>query len=432
MNSTKPLKIVYSAAPVDATSVYMHWALGQDDPSHFAITYAQHFYELAKKFSAKSWLISSRDKASFIQDDNFRVEFRPLSHLSKSSIAYFVGKFWSSLRLIFSAIFFRANILIVTEDRVFWFLLSILPLLGIQVIPTIHCTLWPKYKQPTAVQRVIQKLDSWFFKYGCAEICVVSEDIKHQIVKITNGQNRPIRTFIPIYRKDFLSDVKIQEYRAGSEPFQVLFAGRIVRSKGVYLLLEVAKKFVSVHPNCIFNVCGTGDELENIKAAARQAGIEKHFVVHGYCQRDKLRKMYEMSHVIVVPTTIDFIEGFNKVVAEGVIMRRPIVTSAVCPALSVVREAAVEVVPDDVDGYFDAILRLATDKDFYRQKQQNALALRDQFFSYAKSWEAQVEDVVQKICKANLNLSGYAPKNVHRPRLTADSKPKLAPKGMDS
>ncbi|MFQ4136852.1 glycosyltransferase family 4 protein [Nodosilinea sp. PGN35] len=432
MNSTKQLRIVYSSAPVDATSVYMHWTLGQDDPSHFAITYAQHFYELAKRFRAKSWLISSRDKKGFVQDDDFRIEFRSLKHHSRGSVAYFAGKFWSSIRLVFSAIFFRANILIVTEDRAFWFLLGILPLVGIQVIPTIHCTLWPKYKQPSAVQRVIQKLNSWFFRYGCVEICVVSEDIKHQIVKITNGRHRPIRTFVPAYRREFLDHVNVREHNATAEPFQVLFAGRVEGSKGVYLLLEVAKRFVATNPNCVFNVCGTGSEVENLKAAARQAGLAKQFVVHGHCQRDQLRKMYEMSHVIVVPTTVHFVEGFNKVVAEGVIMGRPIVTSAVCPALSVVREAAVEVAPDDVDGYLNAILRLATDKDFYRQKQKNAIALRDQFFSYSKSWEAQVEDVVRKICRNNSALSSYGQKAARRPRLTADSKPNFAPKGMDS
>ncbi|MBW4462881.1 MAG: glycosyltransferase family 4 protein [Nodosilinea sp. WJT8-NPBG4] len=397
MSPDKQLRIVYSSAPVDATSVYMHWVLGQDDPSHFAITYAQHFYELARKFNAKSWLISARDKKGLIQDDDFRIEFRSIKHQSRSSIAFFAGQLWSGLRLIVSVILFRAEILVISEDRTFWFLLGILPLLGIKVIPTIHCTLWPKYKQPTAVQRIIQKMNSWFFRYGCVEICVVSEDIKNQIVKITDGRSRPIRTFVPVYRKEFLDDIKIRDYDAESETFQVLFAGRVEVSKGVYLLLEVAKKFISVNPNCIFNICGTGSQVEKLKAAALEAGIEKQFVVHGHCQRDKLREMYEASHIVAVPTTKHFVEGFNKVVAEGVIMGKPIVTSPVCPALSIVRDAAVEVTPDDVDDYFNAILKLATDKDFYRQKQKSAMTLRGQFFTYSKSWEAQVEDVIRKI-----------------------------------
>ncbi|MBD2231742.1 glycosyltransferase family 4 protein [Phormidium tenue] len=423
MNSAKQLKIVYSSAPVDATSVYMHWVLGQDDPSHFAITYAQHFYELARKFNAKSWLISSRDKKGFIQDNDFRVEFRSLKHHSRSSLAYFVGQFWSGLRLIISTILFRADILIVTEDRTFWFLLSILPWLGVKVIPTIHCTLWPKYKQPSAVQRIIQKLNSWFFQHSCVEICVVSEDIKDQIVKITNGRSRPIRTFVPAYRQDFLNDVQIQHRNPDPETFHVLFAGRVETSKGIYLLLEVAKRFIAVRPDCVFHICGTGSQVENLKAAALEVGIEKQFVLHGHCDRNQLRKMYELSHVIAVPTTKDFVEGFNKVVAEGVIMGKPIVTSPVCPALSVVREAAVEVRPDNVDDYLNAILKLATDKDFYRQKQKNAVALREQFFAYSNSWEAQVEDVVQKICRNNPNLDKYGQKAAHRPRLTTDSKP---------
>ncbi|MGG6241908.1 glycosyltransferase family 4 protein [Nodosilinea sp. AN01ver1] len=431
MNSAKQLRILYSSGPVDATSVYMHWVLGQDDPSHFAITYAQHFYELASKLDAKSWLISSRDKQGLIEDNNFRIEFRSLRHHFRSSIAYFAGQLWSGFRLIVSAILFKADILIATQDRTFWFLLGILPLFGIKIVPTIHCTLWPKYKRPTTIQRMIHKLNSWFFQYGCVEICVVSEDIKDQIIKITNGRSRPIRTFVPTYRENFLKNIKVQSFNAKADTFRVLFAGRVETSKGVYLLLEVAKKFIAVNPNCVFNVCGTGGEVDNLKAAALKAGIAKQFVVHGHCKRDKLRNMYETSHVVVVPTTTDFVEGFNKVVAEGVIVGRPIVTSSVCPALSVVRDAAVEVTPDDVDGYFNAILRLATDNDFYEQKQKNAMALRKQFFSYSKSWQAQVESVVHKICRDSsdsqetLNFSNYKQEVAHRTSLTADSEPVL-------
>lgn len=412
----------------------MHWVLGQDDPSHFAITYAQHFYELASKFNAKSWLISSRDKKGSIEDENFKIEFRSLKHHFRSSIAYFAGQFWSGLRLIVSAILFRTDILITTQDRTFWFLLGILPLFGIKIVPTIHCTLWPKYKRLTTVQRIIHKLNSWFFQYGCVEICVVSEDIKDQILKITNGRSRPIRTFVPTYREAFLDDIKIQSYESQADVFKVLFAGRVETSKGVYLLLEVAKKLIAIKPNCIFNVCGTGGEVENLKAAALKAGIAKQFIVHGHCKRDKLRKMYEMTHVVVVPTTKDFVEGFNKVVAEGVIVGRPIVTSSVCPALSVVKDAAVEVLPDDVDEYCNAILKLATDKRFYEQKQKNAMALRKQFFSYSKSWQAQVESVVQKICwnasdsRDNLDFGSYKREVAHRTSLTADSEPVLTRK----
>ncbi|MGB6014990.1 MAG: glycosyltransferase family 4 protein, partial [Nodosilinea sp.] len=278
---------------------------------------------------------------------------------------------------------------------------------------------------------IIHKLNSWFFRYGCVEICVVSEDIKDQIVEITKGKSRPIRTFVPTYRKAFLNDIKSQSYDSEADTFKVLYAGRVETSKGVYVLLEVAKKFISVKPNCVFNVCGTGGEVESLKAAALKAGIAKQFVVHGHCKRDKLRNMYDTSHVVVVPTTKDFVEGFNKVVAEGVIVGRPIVTSSVCPALSVVRDAAVEVTPDDVEEYFNALLKLATDRSFYDQKQKNALALRDQFFSHSKSWRGQVESVVQKICrdsfdcKDTFDFSSYRRDAVHQTPSTADSEPAL-------
>ena len=56
-----------------------------------------------------------------------------------------------------------------------------------------------------------------------------------------------------------------------------------------------------------------------------------------------MRAMYDDAHVVIVPTTSDFIEGFNKVVAEAVLAGKPVITSSVCPALEYVRDAVIEV-----------------------------------------------------------------------------------------
>ena len=40
-----------------------------------------------------------------------------------------------------------------------------------------------------------------------------------------------------------------------------------------------------------------------------------------------MREMFRQAHVLIVPTTTDFIEGFNQVVVEGVLAGRPVITS---------------------------------------------------------------------------------------------------------
>jgi hypothetical protein len=101
-----------------------------------------------------------------------------------------------------------------------------------------------------------------------------------------------------------------------------------------------------------------------------------------------MRDLYAAAHVVIVPTTTDFIEGFNQVVAEGVMAGRPAITSSVCPALEYVAEAVVEVPPDDVTAYGDAVMRLADDREFYEARRRGCRAVAGQFYDDRLSWRA--------------------------------------------
>ncbi len=122
-----------------------------------------------------------------------------------------------------------------------------------------------------------------------------------------------------------------------------------------------------------------------------EAGLAERFRCHGHTNYQDLRERYERCHVVVVPTTTAFIEGLNKVVVEGVLAGRPVVTSSVCPALEYVRDAVVEVPADDVGAYADAILRLKTDPALYEAKRAASAGVRAMFYDPARGWAAAVE-----------------------------------------
>jgi glycosyltransferase involved in cell wall biosynthesis len=107
-----------------------------------------------------------------------------------------------------------------------------------------------------------------------------------------------------------------------------------------------------------------------------------------------MAEMYSRSHVVIVPTTTDFIEGFNKVVAEGVLAGRPVITSSVCPALALVREAVEEVPADDVAAYADAIVRLREDRALYEARRHACLSAQEQFYDPGQGWAAALKSVL--------------------------------------
>jgi glycosyltransferase involved in cell wall biosynthesis len=104
--------------------------------------------------------------------------------------------------------------------------------------------------------------------------------------------------------------------------------------------------------------------------------------------------MYEKCHVVIVPTTSEFVEGFNKVVAEGILAGRPVITSSICPALEYVREGVVEVPPDNAEAYAEAIVRLKEDASLYEAKRMGCAVARSQFYDISRSWMSAVKKVL--------------------------------------
>ena len=170
-------------------------------------------------------------------------------------------------------------------------------------------------------------------------------------------------------------------------PFRVFYAGRIEANKGVFHLLEIAKRFDKEGRQDIeFDLCGEGSALQNLRQQAKDANVSTRFRCHGHVEKAAMRQMYAAAHVVIAPTTTEFVEGFNKTVAEGVLAGRPVITSSVCPALEYVREAVLEVPPDDVKAYADAILRLCDDAALYESKRRGCVTSQPQFYDLGRGW----------------------------------------------
>jgi len=242
----------------------------------------------------------------------------------------------------------------------------------------------------------VQYFNGWFFRWGCAAIISVSEEITRQVGELTNSKSRPVTSFIPQYRRS--SFAKIRAPHENGSPFNVLYVGRIERNKGVFDVVEIARRLQQDgRSEFHFDLCGAGAALQDLRKAIDAAGLSQTVRCHGHCDQTTMSEMYSRSHVVIVPTTSDFIEGFNKVVAEGVLAGRPVITSSVCPALALVRDSVVEVPPDDVSAYANAIVQLREDRELYRDKRRACAAAQEQFYEPRKGWAAVLERVLASI-----------------------------------
>ncbi|MEQ8757977.1 MAG: glycosyltransferase [Coleofasciculus sp. G1-WW12-02] len=392
----KPLRVLYAAGPGNVIGTYNYWVKGEEDPSQVSVTWSGQFYDVCRDLDAQAYIISSCNDRKLLHDGQFKIEHRPIPMRKASGLLYHLGQLWYGLGVIASAVRFRANVAVVADGTTHWFILSLLPSLGVQVVPSLQCVLWRKYGSRSKSEDLMLRLSRHLFTKDCFAILSMSNDISEQVVQTTTGQHRPIVQYLPIYRR--MQFARLDEPDKNRSPFRVMFAGRIERDKGVFDLLEVAKRFAAEsRKDIIFDVCGKGSALESLRLSAKEAGVDSSFVCHGHCKKNQMHEMFNRAHVIIVPTKTDFVEGFNQVVVEGVLSGRPVVTSAVCPALSYVRDAVVEVPPDDIKGYGDALLELCDDREFYEQKRLGCLAVQEQFYDSSLGWGAALKSLLVTI-----------------------------------
>lgn len=386
-------RIFYAAGPGNIAETYRNWKQGLDDPSQVSLTYSGQFFDVCRETGANAFVMSHCTRADEINDPNFRIVHRPKTLRNRGGLLYHLSEVMNGLRVVGAAVRFHADFAIINEGVTHWFVLSLLRLFGIKLIPAIHCVLWPKFRKPGRSQRIINRFNRTVFRNQALAILSASEEIAQQIGEVAGGRPRPVVQFLPTYRQDTFERVAPP---TASSPFRVLFAGRIEREKGIFDLLEIARRFDSNHVKGVeFDVCGTGSMLEPLKAEAKRLGLNKNFHCHGYCNRSEMQEMLAKSHVVIVPTTTDFVEGFNQVVVEAVLAGRPVVTSSVCPAISCVRNAVVEVPPDNQRAYGDAILKLFADKKFFDSKQEACAGYKSQFYDRNNGWGAALNEVLR-------------------------------------
>jgi glycogen synthase len=395
-NVNRKLCIAYAAGPGDIVGTFSCWQKGMDDPNQVSVTYSGLFFDACKSLDAKGIAISFCSRTANIRTDQFYVENMPKGE-EVTGLAFHMQQISYLRRVIRKALTEGADIFVMADSTGHFFPFSWFAPVGMKLVPTLHCTLWPRFRPISNVQKIINRLNRHIFTTRSTAILTASENISEQVKRITNDCPRPLYPFLPLYRKELFSSIIPPNYDSGC--FNLLFAGRIETDKGVFDLLQIAEILKKQgNDRIIIHLCGSGSREKELRIAAQEKKVENHFIIHGFCQQSEMLANINKSHAFIVPTRTTFEEGFNQVVAEAILAGRPVITSAVCPALEYVSSAVIEVPPDDVNGYLDAIIRLATDKNFYREKQSMCSALQKQFYDRSLSWQAALEKVIRKEC----------------------------------
>ena len=392
----KKLRIAYLSGPSDAPAVFREWS-GEQNAEYFGSNYMKQFLQTSAELDAETYVITNLPgEYSFRHLGQFIFENRPPPSSAKG-IRHHLSFFPWFVRLTPKIFQFKPDVIVVTMYEHYWFLWFFFRWFGIPMIPSFHGLLWPKYAVRKSSLRVLWQLNRWLVLRYMKVMIVTSNDIARQLQELLGKRDSSRIEFVrhfPTYSPSQFAHVS-PPTSAPRPPFKVFFAGRIETNKGVYDLVEVARRLEANRKGEFhFDICGDGGELNGLRSRIKQLSLDSVVTCHGYCTPDRIVPLLGASHAWVVPTTSEFAAGFEMVCAEAILANRPLITSDVCPALEDVREATVEVRPDDVDGFRDAVLKLCDDPNLYSEKFKACAALQAQFYDLENSLGSKLKEVL--------------------------------------
>jgi len=391
VRDAKKIRFAYLSGPVDGVEVYTAWAK-ESTLEYFGTSYLRQFYQACADYGAEGYVVTTLHGDYNRQCiGRFIIENRPTPS-GLSGLRYHIAYSIWTIKILPSMVRFRPDVLIVTVGHNYWFFLAILKLFGVAIIPAQHDSLWKRFLPLKAAGRILRRLEALFLTACVNEVMVAAESTAEQVRTLAPRKKIQIGVFLPTHQRTQFASIRAVDFAA--RPFKVLFMGRIVRNKGIYDLVEIAS---TLNPQEFhFDICGEGPELPALRRRIEELGLQATLSCHGFLDRRELYALLDEVHAVIVPTTTDFEEGFNMVCAEAILSGRPVITSAVCPALAYIKDAAIEVRPNDVDGYRDALIQLATDRNLYEQKRGACQALQEQFYDESNSWGAKLRVLLKK------------------------------------
>jgi glycosyltransferase involved in cell wall biosynthesis len=154
--------------------------------------------------------------------------------------------------------------------------------------------------------------------------------------------------------------------------YDLVFAGRLAKNKGIFLLLEAVKKLKNVK----LAIIGSGPLEKKIKKFIKKHKLNVDFIgwVSGV---EDLAKVYNQSKIFVMPSLN---EGGPRVTLEVMACKVPVITTRVGIMLDIIKDGENGLFIDwDVEDISKKIAKLLEDKNLYKKIAENGYQTVQQF-----------------------------------------------------
>ena len=385
-------RILFLDGPGSTIVSYQRWRADDNHPGETAVTYSGQLFSVARRLGAKVMAISPIGPAERLDDGDFVIEHRPQPWPNASGAGFYAAQALWAADIMQVALRFRPDVMLLTESP-HPFLFTPLKSAGIRLVCALHCTFWPAGFPPTKRMAVrTAAANGWFFRNVCDATLAISPECERQVFELARAPKGPV---LP-YRPKYGARIAAPRLTPAGRPFRVLFAGRCEPEKGVFDVLELARRLLRKRPGDFhFTICGGGSSQSQVQNQIANARLAEQVTVRGQLEGRELRTEYEGCDAVLMPTTPNFTEGLNKVALEALLAGRPAIMSSTIPAAEMAGDAALVVPAGDLDGFQSALERLADDPALYRRCSDATIPAGEPFVASHITFENVVEQTLR-------------------------------------
>ncbi len=199
----------------------------------------------------------------------------------------------------------------------------------IPLVSTIHAT---EYGRNNGLHNDLQRYISnveWWLGYESWRVIACSKYMEEELKRIFQMPEDKLR-IIPngVYSAEFQNtninpSIIRNRYSAPNEKI-IFHVGRIVREKGLGVLLEALPRVLAVEPMVKLVIAGKGPYLDELRHRAYQLGIYNRIYFTGYIDDNTRNALFQCADVAVFPSLY---EPFGIVALEGMAAGTPVIVS---------------------------------------------------------------------------------------------------------
>ncbi|GHD98609.1 hypothetical protein U879_14145 [Defluviimonas sp. 20V17] len=377
LSGSDPLKVTFIPGPGDVAGTFDYWRRGQHDPRVPSITYSLMFYELMEQLDARCQIIAHHPIGESAAEPGDRFRFDQVTQRpSKGRFDRARSRAQLADDLVRLTNDFDPHAVIISTHgpNRSWKRLS----RGRLLVLSVHNTFWPMHRPPQGLKGRLRKAVLSHRTHVLDGAICTSHECARQLAILTGNRISAqvecpqILQTHPLAKADAVRDL--------------LFLGRIERSKGVFMLIDVFEQLAAAHPRLSLTIAGSGSADAELSQRIAASPQRDRIAFPGRLNSDQVHVAIAKADLLVCPTMTTFNEGLALVGFEAAAHGVPSVLSSVVPAQDLLADSCIVFEADDPQALAAALSGVIENKHAYRDLCAATAAVRDKIYDRSLSW----------------------------------------------